>query len=134
MAVNGVAFSGLLAGLLMLLDGGAGMAGDLAERGSGTPRLRAASPSFIVRQQLEAIDDVRVADLHVWELGPGRRSCIVSVVTARPREVSAYRHAVLSALDVAHLTIEIHQCGRSHGPGGSGDAAALDDVAHRHDH
>jgi len=68
----------------------------------------------IVRQRLEAIDDVRVADLHVWELGPGRRSCIVSVVTARPREVTAYRNAVLAALDVAHLTIEIHQCALAH--------------------
>jgi cation diffusion facilitator family transporter len=68
----------------------------------------------IVRQRLEAIDDVRVADLHVWELGPGRRSCIVSVVTARPREVTDYRDAVLSALDVAHLTIEVHRCERAH--------------------
>jgi cation diffusion facilitator family transporter len=68
----------------------------------------------IVRQRLEAIDDVRVADLHVWELGPGRRSCIVSVVTARPREVSDYRDAVLSALAVAHLTIEVHRCGLAH--------------------
>lgn len=68
----------------------------------------------IVRERLEAIDDVRVADLHVWELGPGRRSCIVSVVTARPREVSDYRHAVLSALDISHLTIEIHRCGLPH--------------------
>jgi cation diffusion facilitator family transporter len=68
----------------------------------------------IVRQRLEAIDDVQVADLHVWELGPGRRSCIVSVVTARPRDVTVYREAVLSALAVAHLTIEIHQCGLAH--------------------
>jgi cation diffusion facilitator family transporter len=68
----------------------------------------------IVRERLEAIDDVRVADLHVWELGPGRRSCIVSVVTARPREVSDYRDAVLSALDISHLTIEIHCCGLPH--------------------
>jgi cation diffusion facilitator family transporter len=68
----------------------------------------------IVRERLEAIDDVRVADLHVWELGPGRRSCIVSVVTARPREVSDYRDAVLSALPVSHLTIEIHRCGLTH--------------------
>jgi cation diffusion facilitator family transporter len=70
----------------------------------------------IVRQRLEAIDDVRVADLHVWELGPGRRSCIVSVVTANPREVTDYRDAVLSALSVAHLTIEVHQCGLAHDP------------------
>ncbi len=53
--------------------------------------------------------------MDVWELGPGRRSCIVSVVTARPREVSVYRDAVLSALDVSHLTIEIHRCGLAHG-------------------
>jgi cation diffusion facilitator family transporter len=64
----------------------------------------------VVREKLEAIDDVRVADLHVWELGPGRRSCIVSLVTARPREVDEYRKAVLGALDVAHLTIEVHSC------------------------
>jgi cation diffusion facilitator family transporter len=69
----------------------------------------------VVRQRLEAIDDVRVADLHVWELGPGRRSCIVSVVTARPREVTDYRDAVLTALPLAHLTIEVHQCALRHG-------------------
>jgi cation diffusion facilitator family transporter len=68
----------------------------------------------VVRQKLEAIDDVRVADLHVWELGPGRRSCIVSLVTATPRELTYYRDTVLAALPVAHLTIEIHQCGLGH--------------------
>lgn len=68
----------------------------------------------VVRRQLEAIDDVKVADLHVWELGPGRRSCIVSVVTAKPRELSYYRDAVLAALPVAHLTIEIHRCDLPH--------------------
>ena len=70
----------------------------------------------VVRQRLEAIDDVRVADLHVWELGPGRRSCIVSLVTAYPRDVATYRDAVLSALEIAHLTIEIHKCGLAHDP------------------
>jgi cation diffusion facilitator family transporter len=68
----------------------------------------------VVRRRLEQIDDVRVADLHVWELGPGRRSCIVSVVTATPRDVGFYRDAVLTALPVAHLTIEIHRCELPH--------------------
>ncbi len=68
----------------------------------------------IVRRRLEAIDDVKVADLHVWELGPGRRSCIVSVVTSAPRELAYYRDAVLAALPVAHLTIEIHRCELPH--------------------
>jgi cation diffusion facilitator family transporter len=69
----------------------------------------------VVREKLEAIDDVRVADLHVWELGPGRRSCIVSLVTTQPRDVAYYRSAVLDALPIAHLTIEIHQCELPHG-------------------
>ncbi len=81
-----------------------------------------------VRHQLETIDDVRVADLHVWELGPGRRSCIVSLVTSTPRDVDFYRDAVLTALPVAHLTIEIHRC--EHHPR---DATAHE-VAHRHEH
>lgn len=68
----------------------------------------------VVRKQLEAIDDVRVADLHVWDLGPGRRSCIVSLVTATPKDVDVYRSAVLHALDVAHLTIEVHRCTLAH--------------------
>lgn len=68
----------------------------------------------IVRERLETIDDVRVADLHVWELGPGRRSCIVSIVTSNPRDVDFYRANVLDALQVAHLTIEVHQCGLPH--------------------
>jgi cation diffusion facilitator family transporter len=69
-----------------------------------------------VRAKLEAIDDVRVADLHVWELGPGQRSCIVSLVTATPRDVDYYKQVILSAVPVAHLTIEIHRCTRPHGP------------------
>jgi cation diffusion facilitator family transporter len=83
----------------------------------------------LVRHKLEAIDDVRVADLHVWELGPGRRSCIVSIVTATPRNVDYYRDLVLAALPIAHLTIEIHACGLPHG-----DVGNEAQVAHRHEH
>jgi cation diffusion facilitator family transporter len=81
----------------------------------------------VVRKQLEAIDDVKVADLHVWELGPGRRSCIVSVVTATPRELTYYRDAVLAALPVAHLTIEIHRCELPH-------CEVPSERAHAHEH
>jgi cation diffusion facilitator family transporter len=81
----------------------------------------------VVRKRVESIDDVRVADLHVWELGPGRRSCILSIVTATPRELAYYREAVLGVLDVAHLTIEIHRCELPHH-----DHVA--EVAHAHEH
>jgi hypothetical protein len=69
----------------------------------------------------------------VWDLGPGRRSVIVSIVTARPREVDEYRRAVLDALDVAHLTIEIHRCELPHHDTHEPHDHA-DDVAHVHAH
>nr|HEX4314356.1 CDF family Co(II)/Ni(II) efflux transporter DmeF [Kofleriaceae bacterium] len=81
-----------------------------------------------VRERLEQIDDVRVADLHVWELGPGRRSCIVSIVTAHPRELAVYREAVLGTMTFAHLTIEIHRCELGH------STASTPQVAHQHAH
>jgi cation diffusion facilitator family transporter len=67
-----------------------------------------------VRTRLESIDDVRVADLHVWELGPGQHGCVVSLVTAKPRHVDEYRKALLSSPSIAHLTVEIHGCERGH--------------------
>ena len=67
-----------------------------------------------VRGQLEAIDDVRVADLHVWEIGPGQHGCVVSLVTSTPRAVDHYRKLVLARAAIAHLTVEIHGCGRPH--------------------
>ena len=66
------------------------------------------------RQVLEAIDDVRVADLHIWEVAPGRRGCVVAIHTASPREAAFYRD-VLNAMDgFAHLTIEVHRCVEGH--------------------
>ena len=82
----------------------------------------------VVRKQLEGIDDVQVADLHVWELGPGRRSCIVSIVTSSPRDVAFYRARVLEGLAIAHLTIEIHRCELPHA-----DPIPLQ-AAHTHEH
>lgn len=72
------------------------------------------TPSEQLKQQvaraLEGIDDVRVADLHVWELGPERRGCLVTVVTGAPRATSFYRARVLEAVSFAHLTVEVHRC------------------------
>ncbi|MGN6109643.1 MAG: CDF family Co(II)/Ni(II) efflux transporter DmeF [Kofleriaceae bacterium] len=69
-----------------------------------------------IRARLEAIDDVRVADLHLWELGPQRTGCIVSVVTSTPRDIEDYRAAVRAAAEVSHLTVEIQRCDHGAAP------------------
>lgn len=68
-----------------------------------------------IRGVLEALDDVRVRDLHVWSLGGGKRSCVVTVITAAPREARCYRDA-LARFELAHLTIEVQRCEEGHPP------------------
>jgi cation diffusion facilitator family transporter len=62
-----------------------------------------------IRKRLE-VGDVRVADLHLWELAPGRRGCIVSLVTETPEDTAVYK-SLLNGIDgIAHLTIEVQRC------------------------
>ncbi len=63
-----------------------------------------------IRKTLEEIDDVRVADLHLWEMGPGQRGCIVKLVTSAPRETAFYRDLIKSSVPVTHLTVEVQRC------------------------
>lgn len=62
-----------------------------------------------IRKRLE-VGDVRVTDLHLWELAPGRRGCIVSLVTEAPEDTAVYK-SLLEGIDgIAHLTIEVQRC------------------------
>lgn len=67
-----------------------------------------------IERSLESDGQARVADLHLWELAPGRRGCIVAVVAAEPRAVEHYRKLILAEVDLAHLTVEIHCCPQGH--------------------
>jgi cation diffusion facilitator family transporter len=76
-----------------------------------------------IESRLERLDDVKVADLHLWELAPGKRGCIVSLVSAQPREVEYYRREILAVVELAHLTVEVHRCTRGHAPAAPASAA-----------
>lgn len=80
-----------------------------------------------VREALEAIDDVRVVDLHVWALGTRRNGCVVSIVTSAPKAPTHYREIVRSTARVAHLTVEVHAC--DHAQAGVHGSARLHAVA-----
>jgi cation diffusion facilitator family transporter len=74
-----------------------------------------------IRSSIELLDDARVTDLHVWELGPGRRGCIVSLSASAPRSIEEYRTAILTTAKIEHLTVEVTRC-RGHAV--EGDALA----------
>ena len=63
----------------------------------------------LIRQRLEVGHD-RVADLHVWRLGPGHLGIMSVVVCHNPLSPDHYK-ARLSGIDgLSHVNIEVHSC------------------------
>jgi cation diffusion facilitator family transporter len=61
-----------------------------------------------IRQTIEAEGD-RLADLHLWRLGPGHLGAIVSVTTSRAREPRFYRNLLAGFTSLSHVTVEVEQ-------------------------
>jgi cation diffusion facilitator family transporter len=59
-----------------------------------------------LREAIE-IEGDRLADLHLWRLGPGHLGAIVSVITRQPREADYYRARLARFRSLSHLTIEV---------------------------
>jgi len=65
-----------------------------------------------IRSVIEADGGNRVADLHVWRVGPSHPSAIVSIVTHDPREPDHYQALLSGRADMVHVTVEVHRCPR----------------------
>lgn len=60
-----------------------------------------------IRELLETSDDVRISDLHVWQVGPQARAAIVSVVAAAGVTAEAIRERLAPVHELSHLTVEL---------------------------
>jgi cation diffusion facilitator family transporter len=59
-----------------------------------------------LRRTIESDGD-RLADLHLWRLGPGHLGAIISVLTAQQRGPDYYRARLARFRSLSHLTIEV---------------------------
>ncbi len=59
-----------------------------------------------LRQTIESDGD-RLADLHLWRLGPGHLGAVLSVVTGKPRDVAFYRALLSRFKALSHVTVEV---------------------------
>ncbi|KAB2684693.1 MULTISPECIES: CDF family Co(II)/Ni(II) efflux transporter DmeF [Brucella/Ochrobactrum group] len=48
-----------------------------------------------------------IADLHVWQLGPGHHGAIVSIIAEQPQAPSYYRNKLAAIHDLSHVTVEV---------------------------
>ncbi len=63
-----------------------------------------------VRSAIEGDADNRLADFHVWSIGPGIYAAVLSVVTHDPKSPGHYKSLIPDHLGIRHVTVEVHCC------------------------
>ncbi len=63
-----------------------------------------------IKKILEADSDNRVADVHVWKVGPDHYAAIISIVTQYPKPPEHYKRLLKDLKKLDHITIEINPC------------------------
>lgn len=61
-----------------------------------------------IRAAVEVEAGVRIDDLHVWRVGPGHLSAIVSLAAEHPRPPHHYKRLIAAAVGLSHLTVEVN--------------------------
>lgn len=85
-------------------------------RDSGAVLLDAAPNAALVSAIAERLEQGhdRIADLHVWRLGPGHHGAIVSLVADEPQPVDVYKARLSDIAELSHVTVEVHRCTGAH--------------------
>jgi cation diffusion facilitator family transporter len=66
-----------------------------------------------IRSRLETGGD-RIADLHLWRLGPGHIAAIISLVSDHPQSPAAYKQRLSDLPALSHVTVEVEPCPGAH--------------------
>jgi len=74
-------------------------------------------PEGIAREiadRLETGRGDRIADLHLWRVGPGHHAAVVSIVCDHPEPPAAYKARLADLPGLSHVTIEVLACPGEH--------------------
>ena len=63
----------------------------------------------IIRSRIETKGD-RVPDLHLWQVGPGHRAAVISVISDHPLPPATYKRRLGGLRGLSHITIEVETC------------------------
>jgi cation diffusion facilitator family transporter len=67
----------------------------------------------VIRARLESDGD-RVTDLHLWQVGPGHRAAVISLVSDAPRQPGIYKERLRDLEKLSHVTVEVEVCPHPH--------------------
>jgi len=63
-----------------------------------------------IKNGIESDGESRVADLHLWSIGPDIYSAAVSVITHSSKPPEFYKRSIPAGLGVVHATVEVLTC------------------------
>lgn len=63
-----------------------------------------------LESRIESDADNRIVDMHIWHVGNGKYSAILSIVTHFPRGAEHYKQLVKDVSGLAHITVETNIC------------------------
>src|SRR6266404_5204997 len=63
----------------------------------------------VIRDRLETRGD-RVSDLHLWQVGPGHRAAVISLVSDNPLPPATYKRRLRGLRGLSHVTVEVEVC------------------------
>jgi cation diffusion facilitator family transporter len=63
----------------------------------------------VIRARLETRGD-RVTDLHLWQIGPGHRAAVISLVSENPLPPATYKRRLGGLKGLSHVTVEVEPC------------------------
>jgi cation diffusion facilitator family transporter len=63
----------------------------------------------VIRNRLETKGD-RVTDLHLWQVGPGHRAAVISLISDHPLSPATYKRRLGGLRGLSHITIEVETC------------------------
>jgi cation diffusion facilitator family transporter len=67
----------------------------------------------VIRDRLEMQGD-KVTDLHLWQVGPGHRAAVISLVSDHPLPPATYKKRLRGLRGLSHVTVEVEACPGAH--------------------
>jgi cation diffusion facilitator family transporter len=59
---------------------------------------------------IESDKDNRIADIHIWKVGPNHYAAMISIVTHYPEPPQYYKKLIMDHTHLSHITIEVNPC------------------------
>ena len=63
----------------------------------------------VIRERLETRGD-KVTDLHLWQIGPGHRAAVISLISDDPLPPADYKGRLSGLQGLSHVTVEVETC------------------------